>query len=272
MSYSLFEYVHPTKNKKGIIVQKGSCFGDISPLPNWSEESFEEALEETIEVLTNQKKPKFPSVRFGLSCLNQPLTPFAVNLCALNQPKPGCKSLKLKLGNLNLSEAINLVLEYKSHFKLRLDFNQKWDFEKLMAFVNNFSKEDFEYLEDPTQTIQELYKFSEITKFPIAIDDFYRKNLDTKIPHLKAIVIKPTLSNPNVTLPVPVILSSCYESSLGIAHIANLAQNNLCQGLDTFYDDFLSPPLYVKEGKLIWEGSKNPIIKEKLCHITTVPS
>ena len=271
MTTHIYTYTIKTTQKKGILLERNGCWGDISPLKNWSRESFEEAFCETLLVLENKKKPSLPSVKFGFNCLQKPLKPFRVKLCALNKPKGGCESLKLKLAGASLEQAIHLTMQYKDSFLLRLDFNQKWGLEKLLKFSKYFKPSDFEYFEDPTSSHQELLEFSNKTKFPIAVDAFFRQNTYQNIPSLKAVVIKPTLTGYIPQLNLPTILSSSYESSVGLTHIANLANNHYCQGLDTFEEDFLSPPLYEKNGFLSWDGSVNPIEKENLCFIKTVP-
>lgn len=272
MATNIYTYTIKTTQKKGILIEKDGCFGDISPLNSWSEETFEEAFSQTLSVLENKTTPSLPSVKFGLNCLKKNLKSFSVKLCALNVPKGGCRSLKLKLGDLSLEEAIAKTTQYKSLFSLRLDFNQKWSLEKILKFSKYFKSSDFEYLEDPTATYKELVEFSNKTRFPIAVDAFFRQNNYHNIPSLKAVVIKPTLTGFIPHLSLPVILSSSYESSVGLAHIASCASNDLCQGLDTFENDFFTPPLYEKNGYLIWDGSINPVKKEKLCFIKTVPS
>lgn len=261
----LFEYRFP--HRKGLILQYNDGWGEIAPLPGFSKETFEEAKEEIFSLLSDLPlaKPKYPSVQFGIACAMRPLKAIKVPLCALDSPKPGCSTLKLKVGHLSIEEAVSLVKNYVGHYRLRIDCNRRWSLTQALAFAAYFSPTDFEYFEEPVQTLEELFNFSKMTQFPIALDETFREEGLIKIPTLKAVVIKPTLSG---KLPAfsNLVLSSSYETSLGLLHIAHLATpNSPPLGLDTISDDLLSPPLCIENGHLIWKPSKNPIRTDLLC-------
>ena len=255
----LYEY---TFEKKGLILESDVGFGEISPLPGFSKETFEEAKWETLQVLKNKRKPSLPSVIFGFSNVNKPLTPIKVPLCALHKPHSGCKALKLKLGNLSVENAIAHVKRYLGKYSLRLDFNQKWSLSQALEFASHFEKTDFEYLEEPVKEYKDLLEFSIKIGFPLALDESKKR-----VPSVKALVIKPTLWGTIPKTDLPIVLSSSYESSLGILQIAMLNRSKIPQGLDTFKTDLLDPPLKIENGYLVWEGSKNPVDKSKLCPI-----
>ena len=255
----LYEY---SLKRKGLIIQIGDGWGEIAPLPGFSKETFEEAKQEALDVLFDKKTPTLPSVIFGFSSAKRPLTPVRVPLCALHKPHSGCKTLKLKLGHLSVDEAIKLVKEYIGKYSLRLDFNQKWSLSQALSFARNFKKTDFEYLEEPVKEYEDLLYFSEETGFPIALDESRKL-----VPTVKALVVKPTLWGEIPKSDIPIVLSSSYESSLGILQIAALSNSNLPQGLDTFSPDFINPPIRVEDGYLTWTPSKNPVDTSKLCLI-----
>ncbi len=246
-----------------LLVQIDDCWGEISPLPGFSQETFAEAKQEILQVLHEDKQPTLPSVIFGLSV--SPLTPIKVPLCALNRPRVGCSTLKLKVGHLTIDEAVPFVKQYIGKYRLRIDCNRKWNLEKALAFTKHFRPTDFEYLEEPTH---ELDEFAKRTDFPIALDETLREYKD--IACAKFAIIKPTLSGTIPKLPIPIIFSSSYESSLGILQIARLGSREIAHGLDTFSPDFIDPPITVENGFLTWFPSKNPINIDKLCLITTV--
>ena len=248
-------------------------WGEIAPLPGISRETLTLAKEEILAVFQDNKKPTLPSVIFGLSSAEQPLSPIKVPLSALHEPRPGCKTLKLKLGHLEIHEAIALVKQHMKKYRLRLDCNRKWPLAKALFFASHFCPTDFEYLEEPVDTYADLIYFSTLTQFPIAVDESLFEHSCLDIPTLKAAIIKPTLWGTIPHLPFPIVLSSAYESSLGILHIARLANpQKTAQGLDTFSPDFLTPPIRVKNGYLTWTPpSQNPIDTRQLCLIATVP-
>lgn len=265
----LYQYHLPERNREGLILQMEDAWGEIAPLPGFSRETLTEAKQEILDVLRDNKKPKLPSVLFGLSA--QPLTPVKVRLSALHHPKPGCTTLKLKLGHLSAIQAVDLVKQYVGKYRLRLDCNRKWSLSEALLFASHFRPTDFEYFEEPVETYSDLVRFSHQTQFPIAVDESLREHSCLDIPTLAAAVIKPTLWGGIPPLPFPSILSSSYESSLGILQIARLGNPETPQGLDTFTPDFLDPPIRIENGYLTWTPSKNPIDTKKLCLLAIAP-
>lgn len=272
----LYQYKIPSPHcttREGLILQIDTGWGEIAPLPGFSKETLVEAKKEILSFLHKNIKPTLPSVRFGLSCASKPFdtSPLKVPLCAFKKLRPDCTSLKLKLKNIPVKEAISLVKSYIGKVHLRIDCNRSWTLEEALLFASHFSPSDFEYLEEPVRSFSDLCRFSHLTKFPIAVDESLREQSCFHIPTLKSAIVKPMLMGEIPELPIPVVLSSSYESSLGILQIARFASPHIAHGLDTFTTDFLQPPLQVKNGCLTWEGSANPIDVEKLCLIAAAP-
>lgn len=253
--------------REGLILESDLGWGEIAPLPGFSSETLEEARAEILAWLQSGHKPTLPSVRFGLSCALQPfsLKPLRIPLCALNAPRPGFSTLKLKLKDSTVEQAVAQARALKDQFRLRIDCNRAWSLEHALAFASHFKPDDFEYLEEPVGS--GLVEFSRRTGFPIAADESLRDGSYKQVPTVKAAIVKPMLMGGVPKLDVPIVLSSSFETSLGILQIARLAQNDLPQGLDTFEDDLLSPPLKRENGYLAWEGSESPVDKAKLCRI-----
>jgi O-succinylbenzoate synthase len=267
---------HPKWPKReGIILKKGHCYAEIAPLPGFSKETLEEAIQDLKNHLHFSTLPQTASVQFALSCLDRPFSSVKLNLCALHGNP--VHTAKLKLGHLSVEKAIDLVRSYVQKYRLRLDFNKQWSLSNALEFAAAFSKDDFDYLEEPVQTFQELIEFSKQTQFPIAIDESIHLNWN-QIPSLKAIVVKPTLLGkiPKVLPHLQLILSSSYESGIGLLHIARLAlEMNLTEpmGLDTytiFQNDFLSTPISCSNGKFSWQREENPINQTKLASLCPI--
>lgn len=272
----LYQYKTQTRFltfREGLILQIDDGFGEIAPLPGFSRETLEEAKKEILSVLTNNTKPTLPSVQFGLSLAQKPFdpSPLKIPFCALNEPRPDCPFLKIKLKNFTINAAIEHVKKFVGKYRLRIDCNRAWDLKEALFFAKHFSATDFEYLEEPVQTFSELFLFSHITNFPIAVDESLRERDCFAIPTLKAAIVKPTLMGFIPKLPIPIVLSSSHESSLGILQIARLGNSPFAQGLDTFSDDLLIPPLRAEKDHLVWDGSKNPLNPSKLCLIADFP-
>lgn len=251
MVIHLYEY---HLHKKGLILQIGPHFGEISPLPHFSRETFEEAKQETLAWIDTQKEPTLPSVRWGISCAQKPLRSLHLPLCSLG-PKPHFPTAKLKLGHLPLDEAIHFVKHHLGKHQLRLDCNRNWTLSQALTFARHFKPTDFLYLEEPVQTLEELIAFSKITQFPIALDESIHSDWSL-IPTLKAIVVKPMIVGeiPSVPPHLDLILSSSHETGLGLLHIAMQAANHHPLGLDTYRsDDLLLQPIRCTEGFFSWE-------------------
>ncbi len=260
----LFEYQLP--NRKGLIVQCGENFGEIAPLPYFSKETFDEAKEEALLWLKTDRAPKLASVCFGIFCASKPLRSVHLPLCALGF-KEGFETVKLKLKHFSLKEAIAYVKPYIGKVNLRLDCNRAWNLDEALFFASHFLQSDFEYLEEPLKSEEELIEFSKRTHFPIALDESIHVDWN-QIPSLRAIVVKPTIlgSIPKVPTRLKLILSSSYESGLGLVHIANLCRYPYPIGLDTVFEqDLIHPPIQCQNGIFHWDATDNPIDTSKLC-------
>lgn len=257
----LFRY--KVAKREGLILQNGDHFGEIAPLPGFSKETLGEAEIEALQWIRENREPRLPSVRFGIDCAKRSLNSVKIPLCSLGQ-KMGFPTVKLKLGHLTVPEAIDFVKSKKG--ALRLDCNRKWTLNQAIEFTTYFKSTDFLYMEDPTE---DLVAFSKATGFPVAIDGLLPSNW-REIPTLKAIVIKPTIVGyiPDVPPHLDLILSSSYESGLGLLHIANLAISSLPIGLDTVpKQDILINPIQCESGLFIWEKSDPILDIKKLCPV-----
>ncbi|AIN16856.1 o-succinylbenzoate synthase [Yersinia rochesterensis] len=255
------------KSRDGLLVklQQGeqTGWGEIAPLPEFSQETLPEAQAAAITELqrwVNGEKPELsslPSVDFGLSCalaeLDEllPLTadyrkaPLCTGdpdeLFAVLQALPGEKVAKVKVG---LYEAVrdgmivNVLLEALPDLKLRLDANRSWTRAKAEGFakyVNPELRSRIAFLEEPCKTRAESREFARDTGIAIAWDESVRE-ADFKVeaePGVVAIVIKPTLVGSIARCQQLVqqahqaglvaVISSSIESSLGLTQLARLA-------------------------------------------------
>lgn len=256
------------KTRDGFLVcleQNGKQgWGEISPLPEFSRETLEQAQEATQSWLTawcageNPVHSELPSVAFGISCalaelegtLPQDANYQAAPLCngdpddlilSLNDME-GEKVAKIKVG---LYEAVrdgivvNLLLEAIPDLKLRLDANRSWTPAKAEGFakyVNPQWRDRIAFLEEPCKTPEESLAFSQATGINIAWDETVRDDgFEVKLqPGVTTIVIKPTLVGSLERcqmlvkqaheLGLDAIISSCIESSFGLTQLARIAQ------------------------------------------------
>ena len=209
-----------------IIDTKGnSGWGEIAPLPKWSRETLEEALEQldlklpaiikrewTVETCFEKlaRLRLLPAISFGLESalfsLLEPLSEYCVPTSALLMGSPkeileqansrhqeGFNSAKLKVGHLNFNEAQRLIHQLKDRFHLRIDVNRAWTTSESLKFFSEFPLDTFDYVEEPFQNPHDLAQFLH----PLAIDESFPLDLSLKklelLPRLKALIYKPTM-------------------------------------------------------------------------------
>lgn len=258
-------YRYKLGKREGLIVRWDDGFGEIAPLPGFSKETLEEAEIEAKSWILENRPPALPSVRFGIASAQRPLQSVKLPLCALGSKK-GFPTVKLKLGHLSIPDAVHLVKEHLGQ-TLRLDCNKAWSLEQALEFASHFKPADFDYMEEPVHS--QLIEFSKKTKFPIALDESIHTDW-SQIPTLKTIVVKPTIVGfiPKIPLKYNLVLSSSYESGLGLIHIANLAKGKLPIGLDTvFNDDLLMSPIQCFSGIFSWEKTDDILDVKRLCRV-----
>ncbi|MBK5145308.1 o-succinylbenzoate synthase [Budviciaceae bacterium BWR-B9] len=238
-------------------------WGEISPLPEFSEETLEEAEAATLGWLHSWVNGEqafesaLPSVAFGLSCAMGELSGFLPQkadyrkapLCngdpdelfAVLGAMPGEKVAKVKVG---LYEAVrdgmivNLLLEAIPDLKLRLDANRSWTRAKADGFAKYVQpqfRDRIQFLEEPCKTRDESRDFSRETGIAIAWDESVRE-ADFEVeaePGVAAIVIKPTLVGSIQRCHMLIdqahkaglmaVISSSIETSLGLTQLARMA-------------------------------------------------
>ncbi|WP_353243152.1 o-succinylbenzoate synthase [Providencia sp.] len=255
------------KTRDGLLVclQDGDSegWGEISPLPEFSQETLEEATAETIMRMNEWVKEgkifdsQLPSVAFGCSCAVAELTgelPKKADyrkapLCSGDpddlilslDAMEGEKVAKVKVG---LYEAVrdgmvaNLLLEAVPELKLRLDANRSWTRAKADGFakyVNPDYRDRIAFLEEPCKTREESLQFAADTGINIAWDESVREE-GFKVEAqagVAAIVIKPTLTGSLAycrslveeahRLGLQAVISSSIESSFGLTQLARVA-------------------------------------------------
>lgn len=249
---------------------------EVSPLPKFSKESLLEVAQE----LSRPLGSSLPSIQFGTCSLLSKTTPqdsYPINALlsgpfeeiskkiplALNYPR-----VKLKIGDLTFDEAHLLIKRLIDKVPLSLDINRKWSLEKALFFFSNYPKDAFEYIEEPVQDPKDLALFFHNTALDETLIDHQ------EIPHfpwIKAWIFKPMLLGNRLEpllelaqkrdlLP---ILSSCYETGIGIYHLCNLKEQyplfSPILGVDTYRNikkDLLKYPHAIENGSIFL--SKRP--------------
>lgn len=209
---------------------------------NWSQDNWIEQLDGL---------QLFPAVAFGLesailSMIN-PLGKCSLATSALfmgtleeifkqaeARAKEGYGSAKLKVSNLSFREAFEVIDKLKDKFRLRIDVNRAWKTEESLKFFSQFPVDAFDYVEEPFQNPLDLGMFAH----PLAVDESFPGDLSleqlSKLTQLKALIYKPTMQGGVANCDalkkwsqehgVSLVLSSSFESDLGLAHVAGMAK------------------------------------------------
>lgn len=190
--------------------------------------------------------------------------------------KKGFRNFKLKVGAKNITGEIEKVRRVQSILKnqetLRLDANRFWKFEEALRFGKALKKVSIEYIEEPFKDIsielQRVTEFFKATGIPVALDEslvaMNPKDFQS-LKGLKAFILKPTILGGieqtrcwiqrAKALKVQAVISSSFESGVGLAMLAQLAANMASPaGLDTYKylsKDLLLKPLQMDRGNLI---------------------
>jgi len=254
------------KERNGLLVRltagEREGWGEIAPLPGFSEETLTEARSDAIRWLANwcsgasPAESRHPSVAYGLSCAVAELAgelPDGGNynramLCTgdpdelFNTLQQQAQPLaKMKVGIVEPVRdgmMVNLLLEALPGLTLRLDANRQWSLDKARQFARFVSSEfrcRIAFIEEPCCTRQESREFARESGIALAWDESVREVNYRLVaePYLRAIVIKPmltgslgkvrTLVAQAEQAGIAAIISSSLESSLGLTQLARIA-------------------------------------------------
>ncbi|MFC5706977.1 o-succinylbenzoate synthase [Aeromonas eucrenophila] len=257
--------------REGLLVRIDDGWGEIAPLPGFSRETLAEAQAETLACLAQLARgqaiaPALPSVQFGLDCARRH---WPAQTATLPEPYPLIQGspqellknwkiwlhetplkAKLKVARYPMRDElalIRLLLDRRPTLKLVLDANQGWTREEAWAFCGHLDPNRIEYLEDVCANFDDIAFVAARTGMPMALDELLAQGKPWQpIPQLKALVLKPTLlgalANSEALvarareLRLKVIVSSCFESGVGLGQLARLAGEwapEQAPGLDT---------------------------------------
>ena len=216
----------------------------------------------------------------------------------------GFKAVKLKVGRLTILQDIERVRLARKilgdEIALRLDANRAWEWEDALNFAEAVQDFNIEYCEEPLLDSNKLEKLHLQSGMPLALDEtlWYAPTpkSDTPAKHvslsgIRALILKPSIlggwNNTKMWIEhaqkngIHCVLSSCFESGLGLNWIAFMANELLSEkfpaGLDTskwFEQDLIEPRFLIQNGNYVfpdsWPKSKDTfleIISEGTCEI-----
>ena len=197
----------------------------------------------------------------------------------------GYRSFKIKVARRDLREEANMVRTISSALpsgiSMRLDANRGWHREQVYEFVQCIADVKIEYIEEPLRNPDELPDLIESGIVPVALDETLEERgvrAFDEHPGMAAAVIKPSIlgglvealdiSRQAVGLGVRPVISSLFESGIGIRSLAELAASigiaDTHHGLDTlkwFVQDVAEPPIALTGGAIdLVEEAKDLLI------------
>jgi O-succinylbenzoate synthase len=234
MSFEIYRFscTYPFFKKEGLLLHSNKNWSEVSPYPGKNQETLEEALAQLKMVQQGWKGALLPSVAFGLYSLKPPIAgSYPVCLLLMGKENPGYTTAKVKLGDYDVATARQIASDLKNRYSLRIDLQEKWTPEQVREFCSYFQPEDFEFIEDPG---------CDIAPFPMKTEaTTVWKPMVRGIPPSKA----------------EIILSSTFESGVGISQIASLSSRQKIPvhplGIGTYNyleDDLLKEPLIIRDG------------------------
>jgi len=174
----------------------------------------------------------------------------------------GYKAVKLKVGHGKPAQDAALVRSVAAIIgegcTLRLDANRAWTLKDALLFTEQLHSVSIEYIEEPLKSTRYLPEFERLTGMPIALDESLRDRTWDRLQQTPfrpvALIYKPMLSaRPRswyLESGIPVVLSSSFESGVGIQALLALASHigspDMPVGLDTYnwlQEDVLAPRL-----------------------------
>lgn len=239
----------------------GVGWGEASPLPGFSCETLEEAgfrLKALAGRIPGEEMDALglPSVQFAWSSAVAEMVP-RVGSVPVNGLIPGpadawlaqaraawgrgIRVLKFKVSREEANaeiRALSAVAVALPGCSFRLDANRGGSADEARRFADRVARLPVEYIEEPCRDLEGLPADFPI---PVALDESWREHGDRILEGLQvpvaAVVVKPTLSGRAwPRLAVKVVVSSAFESGVGLGALARLAAirtPEIPAGLDT---------------------------------------
>lgn len=205
-------------------------WGDIAPLPGFSQESFSEAQSQAttlakllantpIESLDISSSNLCPSVRFGFELAQSNLNALVRNRSKPEPPPVACcrllsrqnlenpeamttlhgyQAVKIKVGRQELDEDLEFVYSVCSEnpdIDVRIDANRAWTLQTAKAFLDATRHLTLDYIEEPLKDKTDLAAFARVSHVPLALDETLREpKAERYCEFADVYVLKPTLS------------------------------------------------------------------------------
>ncbi len=206
--------------------------------------------------------------------------------------------VKVKVGRGETSDehtALKLLMAELPEANLRLDGNRSLDPESARRLVHGLPAERIDYFEEPLSDTTELERLASDTGIRIALDETLREPKRFDVADrtwVAAWIVKPSLAGgfgDTLVLAkharedgIEFVISSCFESGLGLEALAQLAASVAGAGVpaglgtDRWLEDDLREPRFDSSVGSIetsdWIGEPSPSVQEALGLRETLPT
>jgi len=216
--------------REATLVEGPVGWGEFSPLPGYpcDPARCEEAAQEAAFV----GWPAAVRTEVAVNALVPAVDRQTAGELAAEAAATGVTTLKVKVGGGSLSEDADRVSAVRDAVgpggRIRLDANGAWDVDTAVAAIERLAGFDLELVEQPVADLEDLARVRRRVAVPVAADESVRSLVDARrlavLDAADAVVVKvQPLGGVRAALQVieaagvPAIVSSLYETSIGLA-------------------------------------------------------
>jgi len=216
--------------REATLVEGPVGWGEFSPLPGYpcDPARCEEAAREAAFV----GWPAAVRTEVAVNALVPAVDRQTAGELAAEAAATGVRTLKVKVGGGSLSEDADRVSAVRdavgSGGRIRLDANGAWDVDTAVTAIERLAGFDLELVEQPVADLEDLARVRRRVAVPVAADECVRSLVDARrlaaLDAADAVVVKvQPLGGVRAALQVieaagvPAIVSSLYETSIGLA-------------------------------------------------------
>jgi O-succinylbenzoate synthase len=257
-------------HREAVLIEGPAGWGEFSPFsdypPGVTTRWLAAALEQACADLPSPKRSRVP--------VNVTVPAVSPTIAAAMVSESGASTAKVKIADPGQDAAddearVAAVREVLGDSgKLRVDVNASWDLETAVSRLERLSRFDLEYAEQPVATVAEMAELRKRVDVPLAVDELVRQSprplqvIEEGCADVLVLKVQPMGGVSRVMdlasrSPVPVVISSALETSVGI-YPGLLAASLLDElpyacGLGTvtlLEGDVTSDPLIPKDGTL----------------------
>lgn len=216
-------------HREAVLIRGPSGWGEFSPFPEYTPEVasrwLASALESACSLLPEPGRDRIP--------VNVTIPVVGPDVAAALVRESGALTAKVKIGDPGSTmdedearlEAVRDALGPGG--RIRVDVNATWSLDQAVENIGRLRRFDLEYVEQPVATLEDMVELRRRTGVPLAADELVRlgpdpmRVVDEGAADVLIVKVQPMGGVARVLdlaarSPVPIVLSSALESSVGI--------------------------------------------------------